>query len=289
MWPALSLFVLALVTGIAGQEPPAVAPGARIDVPASGTTVPMLDIGGRPMVEVRINGQGPFAMILDTGASFTGIDPALAQDLSLPRPADGPDAVRIDELRVGDAVVHGFVAAAFGSMLGRLGGPHPPRGVLSAAAFPGHLLVLDYPGRRVAIRPGALPAADNRRVFEYGRDEELPVIPVRIAGHEYQVHLDSGSPSGVTLPMKYAADLPLAAPPVVVGQARTVAGTFPVEMATVNGSVEIGDYTLDARTIRFSDVRPGSEPPVGNVGAEVLKTFVVTFDAANRRIALDRQ
>jgi beta-lactamase superfamily II metal-dependent hydrolase len=35
-------------------------------------TVPMLDVGGGPMVDVRINGKGPYPLILDTGATDTG-------------------------------------------------------------------------------------------------------------------------------------------------------------------------------------------------------------------------
>ncbi len=33
----------------------------------------MLDLGGRPMVEVKINGKGPFPFILGTGATHTAI------------------------------------------------------------------------------------------------------------------------------------------------------------------------------------------------------------------------
>jgi hypothetical protein len=286
----ISLGVLALSTVLRIQDVTPSVPGTRIDMPPAGVTVPMLDIGGRPMVDVLVNGKGPFPFILDTGATFTAIDGSLGKELALPaRPdAGGRGTVRIDTFSVGGAVVHGFVAGNMGSMLGGLGGANPPRGVLSAAAFPGHLIVLDYPRKLVTIKPGALPAADNRQVFEYRADEALPVIPVRVAGHEYRIHLDSGSPSGVTLPTKYAEDLPLESPPVVIGQARTVAGTFPVQMATVKGAIEIGGYTVDQKEIRFSDLRPGAQPGIGNIGAGVLKDFVVTVDSKNRRIRLDR-
>jgi len=52
-------------------------------------------------------------------------------------------------------------------------------------------VVLDYPGKRITIARGALGSADNRRIFEYGADEELPVVPVRVGGREYHIHLDS--------------------------------------------------------------------------------------------------
>ena len=90
------------------------------------------------------------------------------------------------------------------------------------------------------------------------------------------------------LPMKYVAELPLAAPPVEVGHARTVAGTFPVQSATVTGAIEIGEYVLDLKEVRFSDLRPGPEPGIGNIGGLVLRGFVVTFDSKNRRVKLER-
>ena len=169
-----------------------------------------------------------------------------------------------------------------------IGGERPPRGVLSAAAFPGRLVVLDYPGKQVTIARGALASADNRRIFEYGADEELPVVPVRVGGREYHIHLDSGSPAGVTLPTRYIEEVPLEAPPVTIGQARTVAGTFTMQSATVKGVIEIGEYTLPDKEVRFSDVRPGSKPPIGNLGGRVLHDFIVTFDAANRRLKLEK-
>jgi hypothetical protein len=250
----------------------------------------MRDFGGRPMVDVSINGQGPFPFILDTGASQTIVDESLTRELALPSGGamGGRAVVTIDEFRVGDAVLRGLRAGSMGGMLSSVSGPNGPRGVLSMAAFPGHLVVLDYPGHRVSITPGSLPAADNRRVFEYRSNEILPVIPVRIAGHEYRIHLDSGSPSAVTLPTRYAGELPLEAPPVTIGTARTVAGSFPVQAATVKGTVEIGEFTVDVTEIKFSDLRPGAEPGIGNVGGPFLKSFVVTCDSANRRVRFER-
>ena len=263
---------------------------ARIEVPAGGTTVTMTDFGGRPMVDVRINGKGPYPFILDTGASHTIVDESLARELALPAAENmgSLGSVTVDEFRVGDTVLRGLRAGSMGGMLSASSAPDRPRGVLSAAAFPGHLVVLDYPGRRVRITPGSLPAADNRRVFEYRTNEVLPVIPVRVAGHEYRIHLDSGSGSAVTLPTRYAAELPLAAPPVTIGTARTVAGSFPVQAAMVKGTVEIGEFTVDVTEIKFSDLRPGAEPGIGNVGGAFLKSFVVTCDSANRRVRFER-
>jgi hypothetical protein len=280
----MRILIPLLVFVTAGAAPTIQSP------PAAPVTVPMLDIGGRPMVDVTINGKGPYPFILDTGAGFTGIDETLATELNLApgTPVRGEQTVRIPDFGVGGLVVHDFQAGRMPSLVRAIAGERPPRGVLSAAAFPGRLVVLDYPGKHVTISPGALGAADNRRIFEYGEDEDLPVIPVRVAGHEYHIHLDSGSPGGVMLPTRYIEEVPLEAPPVAVGQARTMAGTFPVQAATVKGAIEIGEYTLTEKEVRFSDLRPGSKPGIGNLGGQVLRDFIVTFDSKNRRLKLER-
>ncbi len=47
----------------AGPQAPA---PANIEVPQNGVTIPMQDMGGRPVVELKINGKGPYRFILDT-------------------------------------------------------------------------------------------------------------------------------------------------------------------------------------------------------------------------------
>ena len=56
----------------------------KVSIPAGTVSMPMLDFGGRPGVNVRINGKGPFAFMVDTGTSQTVIDSNLATELSLP-------------------------------------------------------------------------------------------------------------------------------------------------------------------------------------------------------------
>jgi hypothetical protein len=169
-----------------------------------------------------------------------------------------------------------------------LQGENAPHGVLSAASFPGYLLTYDYPGKRILIRQGALASADSKSIFQYTEDQVLPTVPVRIAGHDTQVHLDTGSAFGLTLPVKFLAELPLASPAKEAGMARTGAGEFPVFIARVSGTIELGKYRLALDEVRFSDARPGPGPAVGNIGYGVLRDFVVTLDSKNHRIRLDQ-
>jgi hypothetical protein len=288
---------LTAATQVQMHAGPQVPAPAGIEVPRDGLTIPMQDMGGRPVVDVRINGKGPYRFILDTGAVTTVVSDELSRELSLTPPAGvqvasmgggpAPAIVVIHDLRIGNATLEGIIAAAM-PLGGLLKGEDAPRGILSAASFPGYLLTYDYPGKRILIKRGALETADSRSIFEYTEDQVLPTVPVRIAGHDTQVHLDTGSPFGLVLPVKFLTELPLASPPKEAGRVHTGGGEFPVSSARVDGTIELGKYKLDLDEVRFSDARPGPGPTVGNIGYDVLRHFVVTLDSRNRRIRIDQ-
>src|SRR5215471_15089590 len=148
---------------------------AHIEVPEEGVTIPMQDMGGRPVVELMINGKGPYRFLLDSGAVTTVVSEDLSRELSLSAPegmqvasASGgppPAIVMIQDIRIGQAVLKGVIAAIT-PLGGLLSGENPPRGILSAASFPGYLLTFDYPGKRILIKNGALGGADSRTTFQ---------------------------------------------------------------------------------------------------------------------------
>jgi hypothetical protein len=254
----------------------------------------MQDFGGRPVVQVRINDKGPYRFILDTGATITIVGEEISKGLSLAgagvsaAPAGhGPTAsiVTINSLRVSEAAIGAFMAAVM-PLDTFFKDSNAPVGVLSASSFAGCLLTFDYPGKRISIKPGSLGVADSRTIFQYMDSDDLPMLPVRVAGHETRIHLDTGSAFTLTLPRKFLAELPLRSQPQDSGVARLPGGTVPVSVAAVDGAIEIGKYQLDIPQVRFADMRPGGEIGPGNVGYAVLRDFVVTLDSKNRRIQL---
>jgi len=67
------------------MEPQVPVP-AHIEAPEGSVTIPMQDIGGRPVVDLMISGKGPYRFILDTGAVTTVVSEDLSRDLSLSAP-----------------------------------------------------------------------------------------------------------------------------------------------------------------------------------------------------------
>ncbi len=298
---AMSILLAVCVLPTVGQSHmgggPQVPAPASIQVPGDAVTVPMQDMEGRPVIDVKIDGKGPYRFVLDTGASVTVVSDELGRELSLP-PLAGvhvaskgggpvPAIVMIHDIRIGNAVLEGVMAATM-PLGGLLKGENAPRGVLSAANFPGYLLIYDYPGKRISIKKGALQSADSKSSFQYTEEQVLPTVPLRIAGHDTQVHLDAGSTFGLTLPVKFLTELPLASEPKPAAKVRTAGGEFSVSTARLNGTIELGKYKLDPDEVRFSDARPGLGPAAGNIGYEVLRHFVVTLDSKNRRILFEQ-
>ncbi len=70
-------FAVAVAGAQRPQAPSAVAP------PAGGVTVPMRSVGGRPAIDVTLNGKGPVSFVLDTGAAGGAMDPDTAASLGL--------------------------------------------------------------------------------------------------------------------------------------------------------------------------------------------------------------
>jgi hypothetical protein len=275
----LVLSLLLDVSRAAPSRPEGDAP--KIEIPAEGATVPMLDIGGRPVVEVKVNGKGPFPFILDTGAMQTVVDSGLSEELASP----SADESRVLDLTIG-AIKLARITAHIGPITAMFSTvDHPPRGVLSALSFPGYLVVFDYPSKKIRLLKGALPEPNGKTIFGYGAEEMLPIVPVNVAGKEVKVHLDTGAPFALALPTKYKDQLPLTAPAIEKGKARTHSGEFPVFKATVNGDITVGELGLSSHDINFTDVVPHPAAiPRGQIGYSALRDFVVTLDSANRRI-----
>jgi hypothetical protein len=269
---------------------------ARTVLPEEGARVPMLRSGGHlPVVEVRVNGRGPYRFAIDTGgAGLARIDSSLAARLDLPVvgsvTAGDPSGlnrielpvVQVDSIEVGGARFVGLTAAARNFAAGPSAGD-PVDGVLGFGLFADALLTLDYPGGRVLLERGALPPADGRDVLAYSDEDGIPSVTLRVDTLSVRAHLDAGSPGGFTLPDSLEPRLALAEEPRVVGRGRTVNNTFEIRAARIQGEVRLGGAAYPNAVVEFVSIFP-----FANVGARVLRDCRVTFDQRNHRVRLTR-
>src|SRR5262249_17474453 len=121
------------------------------------------------------------------------------------------------------------------------------------------------------VRPDRYTGSDL-----FGRNSRVPGVSVRLPnGSTLLAALDTGSDSGLTLPLSMAQTIPLFAPPAPFGRANMLGSSYPNFKAKIRGEVRAGGLTLIDPDVEFMD---GS--PVSMVGFSVLRNGVVVLDPA---------
>jgi len=266
-------------------------------LPGSGTATAPLDVKmGRPIVDVMINGKGPYRFFVDTGASHTVIDSSLTAELGLPvlgethmgdptNPfAIRAERVRIDELKVGDAKFQGVEAASWNQTAGLGGGGRKdfPRGVIGFPVWHDLLLTLDYVGGTLSVERGKL--APSAHTIAFRMPEGIVELPVKVGGHPFRAHLDTGSGDFCIVPAAETTHVHFAGPLQIVGMARTVNSSFTMSGGTLDGAVEIADQTYDNPFLSVQGIMPRV-----NVGGRLLQDYAVTFDQRSLLVKFDRK
>ena len=159
----------------AGLKQPAVAPLA----------ISMELLANRPIIRAKVNGQGPFALLVVPEGQATLIDESLVTDLKLRPQKDGTATVVNIEIDVGSNKLPN-VRANVGDMatiLPEFGLIARPRGLLTASVWANQLVTLDYLRYQVVVEPGSLPEPNQRDVFaSKGAGPEVG-LAVEVAGH----------------------------------------------------------------------------------------------------------
>jgi len=255
---------------------------------------PMHMRGLMPVVEVKLNGQGPFAFMIDTGAGMQAdIDTSVAQRLKLPLngiavngdPSGENDreveTTTIDSIGFGDAEFRNVTAVVRPQ---RITKDYPDvDGILGFALFNDYLLTLDYRSMQVRVARGTLPAANGADILNFEIENRIPVIEVAIGRIRVRAHIDSGNfVAGFILPEEIVEQLKLVSQPVVVGRARSVSNQIELKQVQLKDTIRIGGFDFPQPTITFPALSDT------NVGFKVLRDFALTFDQKNRRVKLVR-
>ena len=251
--------------------------------------------GLMPVVEVKLNGQGPFAFMIDTGAGMQAdIDTSVAARLKLlpsGRAINGDpsgendravDIARIDSITFGGAEFRDVTAVVRPQ---RITKDYPDvDGILGFALFTDYLLTLDYPAMQVRLARGTLPAANGGDILNFEIENRIPVIEVAIGKLRVRAHVDSGNfVAGFLLPEEIVEQLRLLSPPVTVGRARSVSNQIEMKQAQLRDTIQIGRFDYPQARITFPALSDT------NVGFKVLSEFALTFDQKNRRLKLERR
>jgi predicted aspartyl protease len=248
----------------------------------------------RLFVEVRINGEGPFRFLVDSGADRSVVGAALAARLGL-EPAGKAmlqsmagrsevETVRVDRLQIGPSVTRALRLPALPEMF--MGAD----GLIGIDALAEERILLDHERRQVTVQRSRdappLSAGEGEIVVTARRRRgQLILTQVRANGVALYAVIDSGSE--VTLGNSaLRAKLFRRGIPQEVRTIRLVSVTGEPLLAelAVLPELQVGGLLLRGLPVAFADAGPFAlfglaEQPALLLGADVLRAF--------RRVALD--
>ena len=264
-----------------GFQKPTAAPAAE----ATSIELPMELLASRPLIRVKINGQGPFGFLLDPEATQTLIDARLVETLKLVplKYADGTSA-RLVDLELGKSSLTNVVYESrdLSRVVPELGPSAQPRGVLSLSAWPDQLVTLDYTKWRVTIEPGALSDPDAKATFALGPTPQL-FVALSIGERTFRCHVDPLYPGGLLLPADSLLEFPLAEPARDDGAMYTRRGLTAIRLARLETEVMVGDFTFKTPQVQF-----GGSGHDAILGWQWLADFSLTYDVSHGRVRLDQ-
>jgi len=268
-------------------------------ISGSAAVVPVSIEAGAIIVDVSINGRGPFPLMFDTGAQ-DALTPETAAALGLRTEGSGTardsggDRVaitftRVGSIRVGGAEMTDQPVAVLGlpKYLTDRGSRPPLAGFIGYELLARFAVRLDYDAKTLTLTPG--------QNFHYdGKGERVPlaftgrtpVVPAAADGTSGRFVVDTGSIGALTLRREFveAHDLEARHPVTVRIKSLGAAGPFEAILLRLD-RFDIGDSRIERPATRFPSIRGEGLPFTdvdGSIGYEILRQFVLTFDDSRR-------
>lgn len=270
----------------------------NISLKAQGKAVelPMKFRDGEPVIEVMVNGKGPFLFAIDTGGQGElRADTSLVEKLGLKKVGEvivgdpsgknnqTSDVVGIDSIKLGDIEFSNLEAST--RDYNRRPGMKID-GILCFELFKKHLLTLDYAAKIVRLEEGSLPQANGKDILNFENPRGIPVVKLGVGNQTIDAHIDSGNANGgFVFPTERIEKLQLASESRVVGKAQTVTNIFEIKEVKLKDTIRFGSFEYPEPTV----VYPGPSPRDANIGAKILRDFSLTFDQKNKRVKLDKK
>ena len=259
------------------------------------------------ILQVKVNGKGPFNMMLDTGTDPSAVDLTTAKDIGLklhplgkPGEGGGTDVNLTYYTEMSLVEVAGFtvknvetLAIDLSKVSERLG--KPLHGVLGHSVLNGRIVQIDYPNRVVRFYSQPLfskaASTPKRSVFSFRYSDNVLLDDVFVNGKKVVGNLDTGSSGAFDLTPAAVGYLGLEAEfnqaPVSTDVGYN--GVSQNRQGKVN-NVTVGAISVDAPAVTFFGKGTGRDKkPWGiNIGNGFLKDFVLTIDYRNKLAALER-
>ncbi len=213
-------------------------------------------------------------MLVDTGSSWTFIDPGSARrafgraDYRLTL-----QTARLAGVDLGPVKVRSLPLSELGMAVGR-----PIDGILGFPAFRRVLLTLDYARRQVRLGADTLPPGAGMGIVQY-EGRQRPHLPTRVAERRLRLLLDSGSTGSFVLPPD--DDYRWEVEPRPLAAAVLANGIRLDDVGRLDQELRLGPLVYDRPVARVARREPLA-------GALAFTGLVLTFDQASRRLRILR-
>ena len=259
------------------------------------------------IVQVKINGKGPFNMMLDTGTDPSAIEVTTARELGLKLDAVGKPVsgggtsanvayeTKLPLVEVGGLVVKNISALALdlSKVSERLG--KPLAGVLGHSLLNGRIVQIDYPKRVVRFysKSPVERTANTAKltVLPFRYNDNVLIDDVFVNGKKVVANLDTGSSGSFSLTPAAVSYLGLEE---AVSRAEVSTGVgFNGAAENRKGqlsNVTVGGISVDSPAVTFFGKGTGRDKkPWGvNIGNEFFKEFVLTIDYRHKLVTFER-
>lgn len=261
---------------------------------AKETTFPFQLVNNHIYAQVKINGQGPYTFIFDTGGTNT-LAPALAKALGLKTEghlevrgggSGTMDAgfVKVGQIQIGDASIKDqlFFSIPLDSMANIEGLDQP--GMVGFETFRRFVTRIDYGTHTITlIDPKAFDPREAGTPVKVVFDGNVPEVEASYNGASGKFMIDTGARSALLLTGPFADKNGFRANTGKGVEAMTGWGVGGPTRSYVEhgGDLKIGTVDVDHPLTLLSTDKGGAMAEgnlAGNIGGGVLKRFVLTFD-----------
>jgi predicted aspartyl protease len=262
------------------------------------------------IVQVNVNGKGPFNMMLDTGTDPSAIDLNTAKEIGLKLGSVGHQGTgggttvnlayetKLPLLEVGGLTARNVEALAIdlsktSEALGK-----PIHGILGHSLLNNRIVQIDYPRRVVRfyskspfLKTANQSSGSKLTTLSFRYDDNILIDGVSVNGRKMTANFDTGSSGNFQLTPAAVLDLGL---DNEVGKAQ-VSKSVGYNGASENRegkikNVTIGRISVDEPTVIFFGKGTGRDKKNWgiNIGNAFLKDFVVTVDYRSKTITLEK-
>jgi hypothetical protein len=292
---ARMLGIIVMALGLLGAGPPQASP--------AGSVVPMQIVNNHVVVNVTLDGAGPFRFIVDSGSGNL-VDPAVARAIGahvggqvqlfgVGAGTESGAVTRVHRVRIGAATFtdQRFVVAPAHATFAAAEGPAID-GLIGRSIIGSGVTVFDYAARTLTFDAGdAAVGAGGATVLPITTISGEPHVPCTISGVAGSCAIDTGSRLNVTVLANFAKQftsiVPLTLSAIGV-DGYGIGGAAYGRLGRLE-SLTFGPLALTGILADFSVQQHGafaSTRTSANVGGGVLRRFTLAFDLAHRRIGM---